>query len=186
MGSPSHFHRPRSRRIWLNALLSAALLLSNTAGSTAEQSTTATPAPLASFRTLSGETLELSDYLGKPVLLSFWSTSCAICLREMPAMTKLYHALKDAGADMISITMPYDPPNLVVEETARQSLPFPVAIDLDGSLMRDFDVPGTPIKILISPDGKINKTFLGELDYPKTLESITSLVPAGSANSVKP
>lgn len=181
MGIPSHFRGLAAIKTTMTATIAAALLLFSSPG----WSVNPQVAPDALFRTLSGETLDLSSYKGKPVLLSFWSTSCAICLQEMPKMKLLYRTLKDLGADMISITMPYDPPNLVLEETERQGLPFPVAIDLDGTLMRSFDIPGTPVKILISPEGYISETFLGALDYAKTLNAITSLIPVASSKSVK-
>lgn len=128
------------------------------------------------FRTLSGETLSLDQFHGKPLLLSFWSTSCGICIKEMPKITKLYHTLEARGASLISISMPYDPPNHVLELSEELALPFPVAIDLDGALMRKFDIHGTPMKLLISPDGEIDQIFTGALDYIKTLNAVDKLL----------
>jgi len=110
------------------------------------------------------------------VLLSFWSTSCVICIKEMPQMKALYHALSARGAAMVSITMPYDPPNHVLEMSEEFDLPFPVAIDLDGTLMETFDIQGTPIKLLVAPDGDIAHTFLGKLDFAKTLSAVDKML----------
>jgi len=133
-------------------------------------------APDVSFRTLSGDTLSLQALRGKPVFLSFWSTSCVICIKEMPQLIRLYHALEARGVSMVSITMPYDPPNHVVEMAAQFELPFPVAIDLDGSLMQAFEIQGTPVKMLISAEGGISQTFLGALDFEKTVAAVDSLL----------
>lgn len=41
------------------------------------------------FKTLSGTDVTLSDSQG-PTLVNFWSTSCVICIKEMPHLAELY------------------------------------------------------------------------------------------------
>jgi len=170
MGYHSHF-------LLLNAHwrlgLAVLILYTNLIG-TALSSTQV--APSVSFRTLSGDTLSLESYYGEPLLLSFWSTSCAICIHEMPDMKRLYEALDARGASMISVTMPYDPPNHVVEISTQLEIPFPVAIDLDGTLMKAFEIQGTPSILLIAPDGSITHKFVGALDFSQTLNAVDALL----------
>ncbi len=128
------------------------------------------------LRTLDGQRLRLQDMQGQPVLISFWSTSCAICLTEMPEMNRLNRALSAAGARLVSVTMPYDPPNHVVELSAELKVEFPVAIDLDGSISEAFAAPGTPYKVLLGKNGQVAETFVGALNYRKTLESVNLLL----------
>lgn len=40
----------------------------------------------AEFQNLKGETVRLSDYKGKRILLNFWATWCMPCLMEMPSL----------------------------------------------------------------------------------------------------
>ena len=38
------------------------------------------------YEDLEGNTIKLSDYKGKKILLNFWATYCLPCLKEMPSM----------------------------------------------------------------------------------------------------
>ena len=55
-----------------------------------------------------GQSLELSAFHGRVVLINFWATWCAPCLAEMPSLNRLQIALGDedlAGADFQVITI---------------------------------------------------------------------------------
>jgi thiol-disulfide isomerase/thioredoxin len=67
------------------------------------------PAPNFSGTTLSGETLNLTDFKGKVVLLDFWGSWCAPCRAANPSLVALYNNNSAAkfrqikGFDIISI-----------------------------------------------------------------------------------
>ncbi len=55
-----------------------------------------------------GQSLELSAFQGRVVLINFWATWCAPCLAEMPSLNRLQIALGNedlAGADFQVITI---------------------------------------------------------------------------------
>lgn len=41
--------------------------------------------------------MKLSDYKGKVVVLHFWGSWCPSCLREMPELQQLYHAMSSSS-----------------------------------------------------------------------------------------
>ena len=43
-------------------------------------------APDITFRMIDGRQIAMKDLRGHPVLVTFWATSCAVCLKEMPHM----------------------------------------------------------------------------------------------------
>src|SRR5215831_9331492 len=53
------------------------------------------PAPSVSLTDLSGNTVELSDFKGKLVVVNLWATWCEPCLREMPSLERLQSQLGD-------------------------------------------------------------------------------------------
>jgi thiol-disulfide isomerase/thioredoxin len=56
------------------------------------------------FKNENGKALKLSDLKGKVVLLHFWGSWCPSCLREMPELQQLHHAL-GAHADIQMILL---------------------------------------------------------------------------------
>jgi thiol-disulfide isomerase/thioredoxin len=46
-------------------------------------------APQTEFDDPDGETVTLASFEGKPVLLNFWATWCAPCVKEMPTLDRL-------------------------------------------------------------------------------------------------
>jgi len=47
------------------------------------------------YKDLNGNTIELSDFKGKHILVNFWATWCAPCLKEFPVLDEAYNTLKD-------------------------------------------------------------------------------------------
>ena len=62
--------------------------------------------------------------------------------------------------------MYYDPPNHVVEFNKQHSLPYPIVLDIDGTIANAFEnTRVTPTTFLLTPSGEIGwkKTGLFEL-----------------------
>ena len=47
----------------------------------------------ATFERFTGGQGRFSDYAGKPLVINFWQTTCAPCLKEMPAFERVHQAL---------------------------------------------------------------------------------------------
>ncbi|WP_273566915.1 TlpA family protein disulfide reductase [Maribacter halichondriae] len=50
---------------------------------------------LPSYQDLNGNAVELSDFLGKRVVLNYWATWCKPCIEEMPSMLKAQELLEE-------------------------------------------------------------------------------------------
>ncbi len=123
-------------------------------------------APVVSFTTLEHGVVWPGALAGKVVLVNFWSTSCAVCLKEMPRLAELHRRYEARGFETIAVAMPYDPPNLVVAYQQQARLPFKVAIDPNGEVARRFDdVKLTPTTYLIDRRGRVVKRYVGEPDF---------------------
>ena len=136
-------------------------------------------APDVTFTTLEGEKLNMGELRGRPVLVTFWATTCPGCLKEMPHLVELYEELGNAGFELIGIAMSYDPPNRVLELTTERQLPYPIALDLDGALAAAFgNVMLTPTSFLIGLDGRIIKHKIGEMDINELRQQVESMLHA--------
>ena len=124
--------------------------------------------PQTEFLFLDGRKISLKTLRGRPVLVSFWATTCRPCIEELPDLIRLYNAWHPLGFELIAVAMPYDPPALVQEFTQRRSLPYPVALDVQGKLTTAFGgVPYVPAAFLIAPNGNIVMNSTGRLDTDK-------------------
>ncbi len=122
-------------------------------------------APPLSVTTLQGKSLNLASLQGRPVLVTFWATTCPGCIKEMPHLVELYQELAPRGLEIIGIAMEYDPEDQVRTMVAQKQVPYPIAIDKDGSAAQAFGgVSLTPSSFLIDPQGRIVQYKLGEMD----------------------
>ena len=125
-----------------------------------------TKAPEVVFTSLSGERIALSSMRGKVVMVNFWATSCATCVKEMPQMVETYDRFKARGLNFVAVAMSYDPPNYVLNYTQTRKLPFTVSLDTTDALAKSFgDVKLTPTTFLIDQKGNIIKRYVGEPDF---------------------
>ncbi len=123
-------------------------------------------APPVTFVSLSGQKISSDSLRGKVVMVNFWATSCASCVREMPQMVETYNKFKGQGLEFVAVAMKYDPPNYVVNFTETRKLPFIVALDSTGEVAKAYnDVQLTPTTYVIDKKGVILKRYVGEPDF---------------------
>lgn len=135
--------------------------------------------PDTEFVLLDGKKISLQSLQGRPVLVSFWATTCPPCIAELPDLIQLYQEWHPLGFELIAVAMPYDPPTLVQAFVQRRGVPFPVALDIDGKVTSAFGgVPYIPAAYLIAPNGNIVLSYTGGLDIDKARRIIAKYLKA--------
>jgi len=165
-GYPLPSETGRSRGPILAAVLLAAALplLFNACGEPGA-------APPVTFVSLKGERIATGDLKGKVVLVNFWATDCAICIKEMPAMVRTYNQYRDRGLEVVAVAMRHDPPNYVIHYAEKNRLPFTVALDPLGELAQAFGgVKLTPTTFVIDKRGNIVFRIQGEPNFARLHE----------------
>jgi peroxiredoxin len=153
---------PAAQRSWIKPAAIGALVLA-LAGVGYATLDSSVAAPDVTFISLAGDKVSTQSLRGKVVMVNFWATSCATCVKEMPQMVETYNKFKGQGLEFVAVAMKYDPPNYVLNYTETRKLPFTVAIDSGGDLAKSFgDVTMTPTTFVIGKDGKILKRYVGE------------------------
>ena len=134
-------------------------------------------APPLVGKTLDGRTLTLQQFRGKPVLVTFWATTCPGCIEEMPHLIDLYRDLNPKGLEIIGVAMAYDPPEQVRALVQQRRIPYPIVLDTQERIAREYDnVRLTPTTVLISPEGRIVHYRLGLLDMPELRDTIRRML----------
>ena len=123
--------------------------------------------------TIEGNNISTNNLLGKVYLINFWATDCPGCIKEMPDLIKTYNKYKDNNFEILAISMHYDPPSRVMSYAQKNSLPFPVIMDIKKDIIKHFKkVKLTPTSILVNHEGKIVNTIIknNKIDKMKDAE----------------
>jgi thiol-disulfide isomerase/thioredoxin len=119
-------------------------------------------------KTIDGESLKLSDYADKVVVLNIWATWCGPCRLEMPELVKISNEYKTRGLVVLGVATTYNErndPEHVKDFVKAQNVPYKIIWD-DGTLAQPLVEAVQarsviPQSFVISRDGRIVKHFSG-------------------------
>jgi peroxiredoxin len=125
------------------------------------------------------ETVRLSDYSGKGVMLNFWGTWCKPCEEEMPYMQALYPEYQEKGVEIIAINL--DATEFVVDKFIdKYDLTFPVPHDTRDQVRDLYKVGPLPSTFFISPEGEIVEVVEGGLSLERLEGYLKQIQPTES------
>jgi len=132
-------------------------------------------APDFSLPELNGQSLQLSNYRGKVVLLDVWATWCTPCREETPHLVELQDKYRGQGLQIIGVSMD-DSPEPVRDFYQRFHMNYPVGMGnaMIGELYGG--VLGLPIAFLIGRDGRIEAKHIGATDLSVFEREIKALL----------
>lgn len=135
-------------------------------------------APDIRVRTTERRELDLTALRGRPVLVTFWATTCPGCLKEIPGLSRLYRDLNPKGLEVIGVSMYYDPPNRVEQMISKRHIPYPVVNDINQRVAKAFGMQRmiTPTSFLIAPSGRIILHRTGPLDLHRLRAEIERIL----------
>src|SRR5574337_923093 len=123
-------------------------------------------APDFTLKTLEGNTIRLSEFRGKKVvLISFWATWCPPCRLEMPAIQQIYSEYKDKGFEILAVNIESDAKQGIRDFIKELRLTFPILLDPNMKITRKFRVIGLPVSVLIDRQGIVRAKEIGYHDW---------------------
>jgi len=125
---------------------------------------------------IDGQMHSLSDYRGKWVIVNFWATWCAPCIKEIPQLSELSKMTDPVQPVVIGIDF-----EEVDEAYLRQ---FMERFNMDYLVLRVGDAPlipfeplkGIPTTFIVSPQGNIVFTKVGAVTGQQLLDELNALV----------
>ena len=120
---------------------------------------------------LHGETVSLSDYRQKWVVLNYWATWCAPCRKEIPDLTSLH----EAREDVVVLGLAFEDTEMEnFDEFLEEFHPsYPILLVDVYAPPEPFGAPKVlPTTIILNPEGFPVKTYLG----PVTRENIETFI----------
>lgn len=139
----------------------------------------AIPAKDFELQDMDEQTIRLSDYKGKVILLNFWATWCPPCIREMPSMERLHQQVDAEGFKVIAINQMEDADQVFAFTGQLEIDPtFEILFDTTSGVSRDYAVRGLPTTYLIDKEGRIRYRAVGgrEFDHPEVIKTIEQLM----------
>jgi peroxiredoxin len=120
-----------------------------------------------------GQSVSLTGFRGKYVLLEFWSSWCGPCRTEAPALRSAYADYKSKGFEIIGVSLDVNR-NTWLKSIHDDQLSWPQVSDLKGwknEVARLYNVSAIPRNYLIDPQGRIIATGLrGDALFEKLKE----------------
>ncbi|HET6629299.1 MAG TPA: TlpA disulfide reductase family protein [Woeseiaceae bacterium] len=132
-----------------------------------EQNAPAAPAGPVAFTLpdLEGHAHSLSEWDGEARLVNFWATWCAPCRREIPLLKETQAEHGDDNLQVIGIAVDEREAVLAYAESADFNYPILIGQDDAIAAAESAGVPfiGLPFTMVISADGELVKTHMGEI-----------------------
>lgn len=124
-------------------------------------------------------TLDLSPYLGKVVLVNFFTEWCQYCMMEMPDIRKLVDLYEEDSLQVV-LVHPWAGEDATNTENVKERFDMHEMTffeDEDGLVSQIVGVPGYPTSLFVNPDG----TLEAGAAYMLTLEQMTAQLDAMGA-----
>jgi thiol-disulfide isomerase/thioredoxin len=124
------------------------------------------PAPEISFQDGEHAKRTLADFRGHIVVVNFWATWCAPCIRELPSLDRLQARLKDKGVTIIALSLDRGGVDAVKAFYAENGIHnLEVYVDKTMDAQQAFDIPGLPTTVLIDREGHDRGRLIGPADW---------------------
>lgn len=122
------------------------------------------PAPDFMLMDIYGEEKKLSDYKGKVVIITFWTTWCGPCKKEVLHFIELYRAYRDEGLEIVGVALDWNAERVVAPFVYENGINYTVLLgnrdvsDLYGGIL------SIPTTFVLDRDGGIRKRYIGYQD----------------------
>ena len=151
------------------------------------------PAPTVSFQNLSGQTVDLSQYRGKVVLVNFWATWCEPCRAEIPELIQFQQKYGNKGFTVLGVAMDQEGKSVVAPFVAKPqfqvggqdvAMDYPIVLGNDKLATKFGGIIGLPTSYVISKNGQVVKRVIGMIDQQginRLIQRLLSLEPSDGA-----
>jgi len=113
---------------------------------------------------LQGKSHQLSQWRGRPLVVNFWATWCAPCVREMPALQSLSE--QHGGVQFIGIGI--DSADNIRAFLEKVPVSYPILVVETGGvdMLRRLGNAqgGLPYTMILNEEGRVKHQILGEIE----------------------
>ena len=129
---------------------------------------------------LMGKKIKLENYLSNgPVLINFWATWCAPCIKEMPYLDQFEKKYKDKGFSVLAVSVDNQKSLSQVRSFIKtKKFSFDIFLDPNMQIFKKLNGNLMPTNVLIDKSGKVVWRHYGYLpgDEKKMEEQILNVL----------
>lgn len=155
-----------------------ALMLTFAAGTAAAQVKSGDIPPDALGSDRDGNDVRISAHRGKVVIVTFWASWCAYCLKELPVLDQLQRAAGKPRLEIVAVNYKEDRRYFRAMRRRLKDAALTLTSDPRGSLGDEYGVKGLPHLVMIDKTGKVAHvhTGYGEKLLDRLIEQINWLL----------
>ena len=117
------------------------------------------------FNNYKEEKVLFSEFKGKVLLVNFWATWCAPCIKEMPSLDRLKYKVGN-NFDVIAISVDRDGINKVKDFFDNNNIKnLEKFFDIKNSLAKEMNLFGVPTSFFIDKNGNIIGNYQGDMEW---------------------
>lgn len=123
-----------------------------------------------------GDLFSLSSDTHSPVIINFWASWCEPCHIEAPDLVQAYTEYED-DIELLAINMTHTDQQQGIDDFVQKyGISFPVLLDPDGSISKDYEVLAVPTTFFVDRHGIIQHVTKGMLTGEQLQTQIESLL----------
>lgn len=122
-------------------------------------------APATVFKDAGDMNKSLKDFGGKVLIVNFWATWCAPCVKEMPALDRLQAKLGGKDFQVVAINQERGGARVAKPFAEKQGWKLALYVDPVTGFYKDAKLRGLPTSLIIGKDGKEVGRVEGEVEW---------------------
>jgi len=111
-------------------------------------------APDFALPAAAGDNVRLSEYVGQPVIVTFWSSECGLCAGELSELDKLYRTYRSAGLMVLAVSVDDDMTRAARYAHAHR-MQYPMLLDGSKAVASAYAIGRLPTTLLIDRSGVV-------------------------------
>ncbi len=136
-------------------------------------------APEFTLLNLAGNTVNLSDYSGKVVLINFFATYCPPCRMEIPDFVKLQKEFGPEGFVVIGISVDNDGERVLPPFVEKLGINYPILLATSKVLQDYGNIYALPVTFILDKNHKIVQKITGMVNEEELRPIIEDLLKEG-------
>jgi peroxiredoxin len=128
-------------------------------------------APNFRLKTSTGETIELAQLAGRPIVVNFFATWCTNCRDEMAVLQAA--SASTTPVNVIGVDL-RESASVVADLAADAGVRYPLALDSSGSVSRAYRATSLPVTYVLDGAGIVREIVRGPIDAERLASAIAT------------